>query len=529
MFRRAFLLLAIASLTLFAQPAPKTPAATNRPKLVVLIVIDQLRLDYLYRFQDQYTAGFKRFWDKAAFFTNAYYEHFPTVTAVGHSTIGSGALPSVSGIVGNEWFDRESGTRVESITDLDPKIRLLGNGDGTSRGASPRRLLVSTLADEIKMSGRGESKTIGISIKDRSAILPSGHTADGAYWFDGKTGNFISSTYYFSDLPQWVKDENAKRPAKKFADRKWVALADEKKPDAEALGQLPPDGPKLYTAIEATPFGNDMLLDFANAALDAEKLGQHSGIDVLTISFSSNDYVGHAFGPDSPQVRDASIRTDRQLGQLLSMLDKKVGLNNIVLALSADHGVAPVPEVNEARKMPGGRVSPGAIKRVASEALTATYGAVTGDWFENVSTLYIKRSLVAEKKIDLCQAERVVAAAVRSIEGIARAYPACELRTMAAGDFIDARVRNGFHERGPDVAVVMQPYWIASAGKTGTTHGEPYSYDTHVPLILMGPGIKPGRYHRRATPNDIAVTLSTLLQVETPSGCNGRVLEEALQ
>ena len=348
------------------------PTPSRKPKLILAVMVDQFRLDYFYRFASQYNSGLARLASQGAFFTNAHYEHFPTVTAVGHSTFLSGATPSLSGIVANDWYDRQSGKQVTSVEDAGTKLL----GGSTGIGSSPNRLLVSTISDELKMSGRA-SKAIGISIKDRSAILPVGRMADGAYWFDNKTGNFVSSTYYFADLPAWVKEFNASRMTDRYLEREWVSIEDSKIP---AFSKMPAAKEEKYWAeMQRTPFGNEILEELAERAIEAEKLGADDITDVLSVSFSSNDYVGHEFGPDDPRVRDISIRTDRTLGRLFAFLDKKVGMANVLVVMSADHGVAPVPEKMKERKMPGGRLSDEGIKAAVRDYLNGKYGT-GGEW-----------------------------------------------------------------------------------------------------------------------------------------------------
>ena len=325
-----------------------TVARVKQPKLVLVIVVDQFRYDYLLRFRDDYTGGIARLLNGGAVFHDAHYLQYPTVTAVGHSTILSGATPSVSGIVGNEWFDRESNESVTSVSDK--STTLLGGNAGT--GSSPQRLLVSTLGDELKMAGRN-SKVIGISIKDRSAILPAGHMADAAYWFDDKMGHFVSSTYYMKELPPWVSQINAGEPASKYATAEWHAL-NAKAADKPFCSMKPESGVRPCSSLENTPFGNEILVNFAEEAVDHENLGRHDATDLLTVSFSANDYVGHGLGPDSPEVRDISLRTDKMLGDLLTFVFERVGELNTLVVFTADHGVAPVPKVNNDRKMPGG-------------------------------------------------------------------------------------------------------------------------------------------------------------------------------
>jgi hypothetical protein len=499
-------------------------AAPKKPKLVVAITIDQFRYDYLNKFRASYTGGLARLLDQGAVFTNAYYEHFPTVTAVGHSTILSGATPSISGIVGNEWYDRETGKQVTSVSD--DTVDLLGSDAGKG-GASPRRLLVSTIGDELKMAN-GKSKVVGLSSKDRSAILPVGRMADGAYWFDVSSGNFVSSSFYFKQLPDWVVRFNQNRVVDQWAGRDWTAF--DAKGETKPFLKLPQKGEKnYYNLLDRSPFHNDLLELFAEAALDGEQLGSHDVTDVLSVSFSANDRIGHAVGPDAPQVRDIAVWTDRTLGRLLDFVDKKVGAGNYVAFLTADHGVAPLPEVMRDRRMPGGRIPEGAVLNAVQGALATRYGA--GDWVVGKSgpAPYLNYKLIREKKLDLEEVENTAAAAVRELPHIYRVYTRWDLRRgNALDDMVDRRVRAGFHyQRASDLFIVSEPYWLFEA--SGTSHGTPYNYDAHVPIVFLGMGIKPGRYDMRIAVNDIAATLATMLDIEPPSGSSGRVLTEMLQ
>jgi predicted AlkP superfamily pyrophosphatase or phosphodiesterase len=513
--------LCLAAAEAFAQGQP-TAAAARKPKLILAIVVDQFRLDYFYRFGAQYNSGLARLATQGAFFTNAHYEHFPTVTAIGHSTFLSGATPSVSGIVGNDWYDRKSGKQVTSVEDAGTK--LLG---GSGAGSSPHRLLVSTVGDELKMS-RPASKAIGVSIKDRSAILPVGRMADGAYWFDNKTGNFVSSTYYFPELPGWVKQFNDSRLTDRYVGKDWVSIED---PKAQALEKMPATKDEKYWAeMQRTPFGNEILEELAERAVESEKLGADDVTDVLSVSFSSNDYVGHEFGPDDPRVRDIAIRTDRTIGRLFAYLDKKVGMANVLVVMSADHGVAPLPQKMIERKMPGGRLSDDVIKNAVRGYLNKQYGT-GGEWIVGRSgySMYLNLPLIESKGLDPRKIRAEVAGVARALPHIYRVITADQLAAgQGPGDQVDLRVRNGFFApRSADVLVLAEPYYIYE--KEGTSHGTAFNYDTHVPLVLMGPWIKPGRYHRRAAVNDIAPTLATLLEVEVPAGAAGRVLDEALR
>ncbi len=518
MTRRIFVLSLVCSLWIGAAPAPKTAAGT-RPKLVVAIAVDQFRYDYLTRFRTEYTAGIDRLLRSGAVFTNAFYRHFPTVTAVGHATLMTGATPSLSGIVGNEWLDRETGKHVTSVSDS--SVKLLGGRD--QAGCSPRRLLVSTVGDELKMSNRGKPRVIGISLKDRSAILPAGHAADGAYWFDPDTGDFVSSTFYFPELPQWVKQFNDSRPADRYLAAEW------KSPGGRILKKLPPSaGRDFYRALEASPFGNELVEQFAERAIEVEQLGQDLDTDLLTVSFSSNDYVGHDGGPDAPEVRDISIRTDRLLGKFFEFIDSKVGLGNVLIVFTGDHGVAPLPETMQARRMPAGRLSEKNLHQAIEAALSRKYGE--GKWISGKSgpTPYFNRELIRQKGLSEAEVQQAAAEAAAAMPHITRVYTRRQLENgQVPDDAIGRRVLNGFYPpRAGDLFIVTDPYWFFAT--KGTTHGSPYSYDSHVPVIFLGRGIKPGLYHSTIAPNDIAPTLATLLGVETPSGSVGRVLEEML-
>jgi arylsulfatase A-like enzyme len=485
MTRRNFILFAaIAALSLApaSAPAPPQPA---KPKLVVAIVIDQFRYDYLTRFGAEYNGGLALLLRRGAVFTNARYQHFPTVTAVGHAVIMTGAMPSASGIVGNEWFDRQANKQVTSVSD-----------DAT--GFSPRKLLVSTLGDEMKIASHGQCRVIGISLKDRAAILPAGHMADGAYWFDPASGNFVSSTFYFPKPPEWVREFNRSRPQ-----------------------PIPP------AALEASPAGNDLVEAFAERAIEAEHLGAHPAPDLLTLSFSSNDYVGHLYGPDSPEVHDISLRTDRTLGRLFDFLDHRLGLANVLIVLTADHGVSPLPELLAERKMPGGRLPAQTILQTIQTALTARFG--DGKWVVGVTTTgpYLNRELIRAKKLDEALVEDAAAEAVARIPHVLRVYTRGQLlKGRVASDLVGRAVLNGFFPaRSSDLAIVYEPYWIADAH--GATHGSPFDYDTHVPVIFLSPRIKPGRYDAEITPNDIAPTLATLLEIKTPNGSVAQTLVSA--
>jgi predicted AlkP superfamily pyrophosphatase or phosphodiesterase len=461
---------------------------------------------------------------KGAVYTDAHQDHFPTVTATGHTTFLTGSTPATSGIIGNEWYDRASGKTITSVED--PQTKLIGSGKD-KEGSSPHNLIVSTVGDEIKIADRNSTKVIGISMKDRAAILPSGRMADAAYWIDNQSGNVVSSSWYQSKLPSWLDDFNAAKPAQKYLGKSWYP-AGKTSTSAKPFIILPNKPDKSYfSEWGKTPFANEMLEDLAERVMQNEDLGHHPGTDVLTISFSANDHLGHAVGPDAPEVEDMSIATDRVLGKLLAAAIKQVGgLDNLLVVVTADHGVAPVPEINIARKMPGGRIDKKAYLAAIQDALTKKFGE--GKWLLGVqeSGFYFNYELIAEKQLKLSAVEDTAAAAALKLPYVARTYTRTQLlRHEAAQSQIDEYVARAFYpQRGPDVIVIMKPYYLG--GNEGTGHGSPYDYDSHVPLIFYGSQVHPGVYGDRVGISDVAPTLAAILQVETPSGNVGHVLKQ---
>jgi len=527
MLARRFFLAALAPIALLTA-YPAVGSAASKPKLVVGIIIDQFRYDYLTRFRDDYHGGLDQLLTNGADFTNAFYAQVPTVTAVGHSIFMSGAMPAVSGIVGNAWYDHDEAKVVTSVCDW--SVRTVGGAQPQpgpkctdADPASPKRLLVTTVGDELR-NANSESKVIGISLKPRAAILPSGHRAAAAYWFDDVTGNFATSTFYVNDLPAWVNAFNQQKLPAAYVDRKWEGFP---KWNFHGSAKAP------YDKLPASPWGNELVEKFAEQAVNAEKLGQGKATDLLTVSFSSNDYVGHAVGPDAPEVRDMALRTDQLLGTFLQALDRGVGLKNVIIVLSADHGVAPIPD--RTGKLPGGYVSVDEIGRQIDTALTARFGAA--DWLMpgGGESVYFNRPAIQKLKgsdgkalsfDEICRVAKE-ALLLNPALHIARVYTREQLDNGITGDFIARAETFGYNpKRSGDLAIVLEPGYVP--GHSGTTHFSPYAYDRHVPILFMGPGIKPGRYNETVEPNDIAPTLATILDIQTPSGSSGRVLTEML-
>ena len=555
----------------FAQRRPQQTLTPKRPRLVLLIVVDQFRYDYLERFGDLFVEnGLRRLMREGASWTQSNYDHMPTYTAPGHSTMMTGAYPAESGIIGNEWLDRATGRRVTSVTD--DSVKLLGGGPNEP-AASPARLLSSTVGDELRLATNDRAKVIGISVKDRSAILPAGRHANAAYWFSTASGNMVSSTYYFKQLPAWVTNFNNSRPADKYFGAKWERLlpaaeyerrAGPDSPSWETVGSSSGDtnafphtitggatsaGRTFYNALDYSPFSNDLLVSFSEQAIVNEQLGKDDDTDVLTVSFSANDYVGHRFGPYSQEVMDVTLRTDRQIATLLDFVQTQVGLSNTLVAFTADHGVSPIPEQAAVLGLGGARIQASDLFGPIHAAISARYNPQgkspdpSADYLLQYNdngrmrdlllngNIYFNYNALRRDGVSVEEFSQVVVAAALTVPGIARCFSRVQLLRGATSitDPIERRVLHGFYPaRSGDVVVVAEPYKYLADSITAT-HGSPYSYDTHVPTIIMGPGVTAGRYFEPATPADIAPTLSALLRVTAPSNSTGRVLLEAIR
>ena len=545
-----------------------SPSAA-KPRLVVGITVDQMRADYLSRFGAWEDAsspatfgegGFRRMVDEGFTCRDHHFGYAPTYTGPGHASIYTGTTPTVHGIVGNDWYDRASGTSVYCASDTSVKGV---NGDGvdfeglilgSSGQMSPHRMLSSTLGDELKMATGGQAKVYGVSMKDRGAILPAGHAADGAFWFYGKDlGHFVSSTYYGDTLPLWLVDLNQSGRAEELMAAGWDRLHDEAiyaqcLPDNNPYegafkGELKPTFPYDLQALKAqnggydllkgTPGGNSLIVDFALAAIDGADLGQDDVTDLLALSFSATDYVGHRVGPHAQETMDMYLRLDMELQRLFDALDEKVGEGQWTAFLSADHGGANVPSHAAAAGMPTDYWKPGNLMDAVEATLKERWGTPRGgqSWILRHSNdqVFLNHPLLDARGIDRSTMARFVAEQCVTDPGLSKAVAACDAPAMAANDPVVARLVRG-HRPGHsgDVFLVPQPGWI-DYGRTGTTHGSAYPQDTHVPALFLGAGVAHGETHARTYIRDIAPTVAQLMRSPYPNGATGEPIVDVFK
>lgn len=542
-----FLLSVVSSTVLFAQtksnPSNQKSIELKQPKLVVGIVVDQMRHDYIYRYWNKFgNGGFKKIVGEGFFFKNAHYNYVPTYTGPGHASIYTGTSPATHGIIANDWFVKETG-KMTYCTD-DDNVKTVGS-DSKAGLMSPKNLLVTTIGDELKLATNQASKVFAISLKDRSSILPAGHSANGAFWFDGSVGKFISSTHYMNQLPTWVDDFNNQKLATKYLSKGWNTLypidtyvesiADknnyEQAPNKKEIAVFPYEYSKQldknnFEIIKATPYGNAITKDMALACLKAEKLGLEKQTDMLCVSFSSTDYVGHSYGPRSVEVEDVYLRLDKDLEELLNYLNTNIGKDNYVLFLTADHGACDVPAHLKDLKIPGGYISEPELTKTIKTFCHSQYGDSLVLEYVN-QQVFLDESKMMALKLNKFAVEHTLANYMLSIKGIAEAYPSEVLKyeNYTDGSF-KYLIQKGYnHVRSGNVAVAYNPAWMEYHDK-GTTHGASYSYDTHVPVLFYGKGISKGSTVRKINVVDIAPTISLLLNVSFPNGTTGRPLEE---
>lgn len=528
--------------------SPSLPAASG-PRLVVLVVFDQMRADYLVRWQRYFTPeGFGRLLRQGAWFQNCHYPYAATLTAPGHATLSTGCPPCAHGIIANSWYDRQQRVEVGAVRS-DDYLPVPALPARRGAGAAPVRRRRPTVGEALQRATHHKGKVVSLSIKDRAAILLAALRASLCFWFSASSGEFVSSSYYGKELPAWVQEFNSRRPAERWLGRRWEPLCPEldylrlaPTPEVAAaaarllrgrtfphrLGATP--NASYYTALTLSPFANDLLLELALQALDAERLGQRGVPDLLCLSFSANDTIGHVWGPDSPEVLDVTLRSDRLLARLLAALDQRLGRGRYVLVVTADHGVCPVPELRQASGLPAGRVAPQLLSTQAERFLNDTFhpGQPAAPFIEAVSDhmIYLNRGTLEELHLASEKVETALARWLRQQPGVKAAYPRTQLlHGPRSDDPLEEQVRLSFDpERSGDVVVVLQPYHLLSRpalggrlGLYGTTHGSPYEYDTQVPLLVYGAGIRPGIHTERVTPLAVAPILARALSVPFPT------------
>ena len=515
-------------------------------KLVVGIVVDQMRMDYIYRFQSHFgDQGFKRFYNEGFVAKNHHFDYKQTKTGPGHASIATGTPPAINGIIGNDWFDKQRQKERYCVDDQN----FLSLGTAKTRGKAPTALLVSTFADENRLATQMHGKAVSVSLKDRSAILSIGHTANGAYWFSGGSeGNFISSNFYMDALPSWVIDFNASRkideylttwdtyyPISQYAETGPDDSPYEKRPKGKDKPTFPYDLASLspnnggYEILKATPFGNSLITDFALSALIGEDLGIDDHADVFMISYSSTDYIGHAFGTNAKELQDTYIRLDLELARLFEALDAQVGKGAYSVFLTSDHGVAPVPNYLIDNKIPAGYFSKKPFVKLLKEAVFDAFGV--RDIVLDVSNneIYFDHDRIAAARLDVDAISRFATAFIQQQDGIAAAYTTSNLMQMDADNPIVERLQKGYNpKRSGDIIYMLLPAYIANR-TYGTTHGSAFIYDTHVPLLLYGNGIQKGSTFKRTKISDIAPTICALLEVSNPTGVIGNPIGAALK
>lgn len=532
----------------YTQSGKAASNAIPRPKLVVGIVVDQMRWDYLYRYYNRYKSngGFRRMLDKGFTCENTFIPYAPTVTACGHTCIYTGSVPAVHGITGNAWWDRLRKRTVYCTEDT--TVRTVGAPEGSVGRQSPRNMLATTIGDELMMATNFRSKVIGVAIKDRGSILPAGHSATGAYWYDGRSGNFITSDYYgITALPAWVQAFNNRKLVDAYYKKGWTTLypiesysqstADEKIYESRPFGADAKGFPynfdryvgTNYGVFPNTPYGNTLTIEMAKAAIEGEGLGRDSITDMLAVSFSTPDYIGHSFGPNSIEAEDAYLRLDQELGEFFRYLDARVGAGQYVAFLSADHGVANVPGFMQEHRLPGRPMDEAPFVTEMLPLLKQQFGADKLIVNSYNYQIHLDHWLMDSLKIDVKAVKNWIISFLEKKEPIARAFDLDEVMLEPMPQKAREMVANGyFPTRSGDVAFVLKPHWIDGRG-TGTTHGLWYPYDAHIPLLWYGWGIKPGRLTREVYMTDIAPTLAALLRIQMPGGTVGHVIPEVMR
>ncbi|CAN5638292.1 alkaline phosphatase family protein [soil metagenome] len=507
----------------------------QRPQLVVGIVIDQMRWDYLYRYYDRYATdgGFKRLLNQGFACENTMIPYVPTITACGHTSIFTGSVPAINGITGNDWWDYKQNSFVYCTDDT--SVHTIGSNTDAGK-MSPVNLLVTTIGDELKLATNFQSKVIGIALKDRAAILPAGHSANAAYWYDSKTGDWISSSYYMTALPAWVNEFNKSKLPDQYYAKDWntlypIASYQQSDPDNNRFPHsLKQHATKNYGVIVATPYGIDFSIEMAKAAIIGEALGAGTTTDFLSLSLSSPDYIGHAFGPNSIEVEDCFLRLDKQLGLLLDFLDAKTGKGKYLVFLTADHGAANVPSFLNEHKIPAGNFDNETVAVELNKYLDATFkttNLVIGILNYQV---YLDRDAMVAKHLNKNLVYKTAIEYLLKNAAIDRVIELDAVSETTLNTNVKKLITTGyFPSRSGDLQILFRPQWIDGFLNGGTTHGVWNPYDAHIPLIWYGGNIKPGKTYKDIYMTDIAPTVAALLKIQMPNGCVGHVIDELIK
>lgn len=521
----------------------------TKPKLIVGIVVDQMRYDYLNRFWNKYSEnGFKKLVNEGANCTNTHYNYMPTFTGPGHASIFTGTTPINHGIIANNWYDKSN--KISTYCVEDTLFHTIGSTSSNGK-MSPQQLLTSTITDELKLATNNKGKVIGISIKDRGAILPVGYKADAAYWFDGSNvGQWITSSYYSHSLPNWLVELNKTNPAEQYLTKPWNTLFPinqytESLPDSNSYEGLfigeeapvfPHDLPSLrinnhnYSLIKTTPFGNTILKDLALAVLREESLGKDEHTDFLSVSFSSTDYIGHQYGPKSIEVEDTYLRLDLEIAELLNYIEGNYQKEEVLIFLTADHGAVDVPQYLIDNNIPSGYFD---AKKMSLELNTHLIKQFqTDSLIANVSNsqIFLNHVLIEKNKLDVKVLGTAISNFLIQQKGVKKVFTAAELTITSFSDTASSNIQRGFHhKRSGDIAYLLHPGWIERAKHTGTTHGSPYNYDTHVPLLWFGAGIKSNTINDFVVIPDIASTIAKILDIQQPKSFTGKPILNIFQ
>jgi predicted AlkP superfamily pyrophosphatase or phosphodiesterase len=549
MFYRTLALLLIiicCNINITAQSEPKIPG--EKPKLIIGIVVGQMRHDYIQKYWDKFgDGGFKRLLNEGTYCKNANYNYMFTQTAVGHATISTGTTPSYHGIVSEEWYIRLQDKVVNCVSD--ETVNTVGGSYDSGR-MSPRQLLTTTIGDEIRLANNMKPKVIGISLQGKSAILSAGLTANASYWYDDESGNWITSSYYMQDLPQWTKDFNDKKIADVYLTHTWDTkfpiadyadrcLPDDNKYEKGIEGQhiFPynlttlstiPKSKKKYYILKYTPFGNTYTKDFAIATIINENLGKNDWTDLLTVSFSGTEFIGQSFGPESVEVMDAYLRLDEDLAHFLEFIDKEIGKQNVLIYLTSDHGSSQNPDYLADKGIPVGYFSQNAAVSLLKSYMNAVYGR--GDWVKSyyAQQLFLNRDLIEDSKLNLAEVQQKVSQFLLQFTGVANTVTATALQSEYFSDGVFSKIQKSFNQkRSGDILINLDPGWIEKNGET-TSANSSYSYDTHVPLIWFGWKIKRATIFDKVEIEDIAPTISYFLNISSPNASTGQPILQLL-